>query len=156
MQPSGVKTLIPAINKINKNVQPHYLKEVLRTATRDECLQCCTLFFPILLSHYITSAFNKPTQSFTLSHILQRRQININTRWEFTKYLHKKKILPPTLELYATPTPHLLLSACIAISPAHLVPCLWRTQKKMFPCLYMFWTALCPRYFIACTKWFDT
>lgn len=32
--------------------------------------------------------------------------------------------LPPTLELYATPTPHLWLFACIAISPAHLVPCL--------------------------------
>lgn len=32
--------------------------------------------------------------------------------------------LPPTLELYATPTPHFLLLACMAISPAHRVPCL--------------------------------
>lgn len=36
MQPSGVKTLMLALNKINKNVQPCYLKAILRTEARDE------------------------------------------------------------------------------------------------------------------------
>lgn len=41
------------------------------------------------------------------------------------------QFLPPTLELYATPTPHFRLFACIAISPAHRVPCLQQNQRYM-------------------------
>lgn len=38
-------------------------------------------------------------------------------------------LLPPTLELYAIPTPHFKLLACMAISPAHRVPCLQQNNE---------------------------
>lgn len=37
---------------------------------------------------------------------------------------------PATLELYATPTPQILLLAAAETSPAHLVPWLWENRHK--------------------------
>lgn len=41
--------------------------------------------------------------------------------------------IPPILALNAIPTPHLWLFAPIAISPAHLVPCLEKESKMSKP-----------------------
>lgn len=79
MQPSGVKTLTLAINKINKNVQPYYLKAILRTEASDEysLRPTLSLFF---LKGVLHINFYKLT--FTLSNFFQciryTETININ------------------------------------------------------------------------------
>lgn len=51
---------------------------------------------------------------------------------KFNVYLQNRNvILPPTLALKATPTPHLWLFATMATSPAHLVPCLEISTDNM-------------------------
>ncbi len=45
--------------------------------------------------------------------------------------LKGRQILPPILQLYAIPTPQLLLLALAATSPAHLVPWLITENSRI-------------------------